>query len=298
MQIKSILVALDGSKDALNASVVAWQLAKKVEARIAALSVIDTQSIWGLLGQKLSGLIGSGPYVSGYESIYSSLRSITDALLMTFETRSLGHGLKCDVLVGEGNTAEIILENAEKYDLLVMGRRPKYLSVSSHSFIKPSLSQKLACQSQVPVLIVSSEPRSWQRARLILDSQSFDTKKVEDFIALARDLNLESELFCCDDASLVEPQLKKHFAQPIHLLSHDPEYGDDSWRAAIDVNSATVLMMLTSENNGTRVLAGGPTISKLIEALPAVSFCVFPPAVKVDSQKTGTAKTRVQVQAR
>ncbi|HEY9759516.1 MAG TPA: universal stress protein [Oculatellaceae cyanobacterium] len=295
MKIKSILVPIDGSKDALNASVVAWQLAKNVKARISALSIIDTQSIWTLLGQKLSGLIGSGPFIAGYENIYASLRNISDALLMAFETRSQGYGIQTECMIGEGNIAEVLLEHAGKHDLVVMGRRPKYQSINGHTFIKTSLSHKIACDSPVPVLIVSSEPRSWTRARLIFDSQSFNLKQLEDFMELAQSLNLEAELFCCDDATDLEADIRKYVPNEIPLLSHDPAYGDDAWRAAIDVNSSTVLMLLTTKTDEGRELSSGPSVSTLIKALPAVSFCVFPPQPAVDKERPAAPAKKLQL---
>src|ERR1700735_1344319 len=121
MSTESYLVALDGSKDALNAGEVVWKLAKARGATLTALTVMDTQSIWDVLGQGQAGLIGSGPYIAAFETVRSSLKSISDALLMAFETRSLGHGIETKLISEEGNLAERVLHHTQDYDLTVLG---------------------------------------------------------------------------------------------------------------------------------------------------------------------------------
>jgi nucleotide-binding universal stress UspA family protein len=288
--MKSILVAVDGSKDAMNASEAAWMLAKANKSKILAMSVIDTQSIWDFMGQKLAGLIGSGPYVAAYESIYNSMKAISDALLMAFESRSQGHGIQTETIITEGNLAETLLKHGESHDLIVMGRRDKTPS-GNRTLIRTSLSEKLAQASTTPVLMVSSEPRRWKTARFIFDSQSFDRQQVLQFFELAKVLKLQPELFCTDEnVEESRKRIKEYCATPAPIFSHDSTYGDESWQSAIDVTSSTLMIISTCERGGERCLGNGPNIGKFMHTMPMLSFVLFPPK----QEATQNAKSKLQ----
>ena len=50
---KSFLLALDGSQEALFAADVAAALAKSKGARLTAQTVVDSQSVWEIVGRRL-----------------------------------------------------------------------------------------------------------------------------------------------------------------------------------------------------------------------------------------------------
>ncbi len=297
MSTESYLVALDGSKDALKASEVAWKLAKAKGAKLTALTVVDTQSIWDILGRGLSGLIGSGPYVTAFEAIQTSLRSVGEALLVSFEARSQGHQIDTNTIMEEGNLAERLLHHGESYNLVIMGRRGT-ISDGERSLVRTSLSEKVAAAAATPVLIVSSEPRLWKQARLVLDAQTYDKQLVLKFVQIAEDLQLEPEIFCTgDDASndRLSKKLKDIIPHSVKIMSHDAEYGDEAWEEAVDVTSATLLAVATRQHAGKRSLANGPTIRDFVKSLPVISLLVFPPAPpKTNDEKSKQSVTAVR----
>ena len=278
--MKSYVVALDGSKDALNACHSAWQLARNKRARVLAVSIVDTQSIWDFLGHKLSGMIGSGVYISAFEAINKSLHDIAETLLVAFETRSMGYEIETETRLDEGNLADAVLRNIDGQDLLIMGRRAKY-SRSSHTILRTSLSAKVAAAAKIPVLMVSSEPHRWRTARFILDSNSFDNHQVKGFFDFAEALNLQTEIFCLDTES-------EEFAETIggsdnfpDVLTPDSVYGDDAWQTAVDVTSATVLVVPTSVKSGEKCVGDGRKINEFLDSLPLLSLMILP------AKKTG-----------
>lgn len=282
MSRESYLVALDGSKDALNAAEVAWKLGKAKGAKLTALTVIDTQSIWDTFGRGLSGLIGSGPYIAAFENIRSSLRSISESLLTAFEARSQGHQIETVSMIEEGNLAERVLHNTEGHDLVLMGRRATTAS-GDRSFLRTSLSEKVAAASASPVLIVSSEPRLWKQARLVLDGETYDKQLVLKFLQISEDLQLTPEIFCIGNEAAVEKlskALKEFIPHSVQILSHDAEYGDETWEDAMDVTSATLLMVSTAVRDGQRCIGNGPQIKNFIRSLSVISLFVFPPMKK------------------
>lgn len=291
--MKSILVALDGSKDALNASEAAWKLARDDKSKIVVMSVIDTQSIWDFLGHKLSGLIGSGPYVAAFEAIHASLKNISDSLLMAFETRALGYGIETETFIGEGNLAEVVTGSAQTHDLIIMGRRARY-NVGNHTIFRTSLSEKIAASTSVPVLMVSSEPRRWTTARFIFDSKSFDRKNLQLFFQIANKLKLQPELFCTDEnEEETEKEIRDLSSHNVSILTHDKSYGDESWQSAMDVTSSTLMMVSTSERDGMRCVGNGPNLTKFMGSLPILSLLIFPP--KIEQQTTPTRSSHAVV---
>jgi nucleotide-binding universal stress UspA family protein len=273
--MNSILVALDGSKDALNASQAAWQLARKTKSKIVALSVVDTQSIWDFLGHKLAGMIGSGVYISAFQSINSSLQNIAESLLTAFESRSNGYGIETSTIVGEGNLAEVVLKNAQNHDLIIMGRRAKFQN-DSHTILRTSLSAKVAEAAPIPVLMVSSEPLRWTTARFILDSTCFDNRAMKSFFKFAEDLKLQPEIFCLDAKSEQWIEDLNEPSKVSEVVIADSVY-DDAWHSAFEVTSSTLLVVPTTIKQGKRYLADGRDVGQFLATLSTLSLMILPP---------------------
>lgn len=281
MTKESYLVALDGSKEAFKASEVAWKLAKARGAKITGVTVIDTQIVWDVLGFNLPGLIGSGPYVAAFEALRTALKSISDALTMSFETRCGGQGVDTSTITPEGNAAECVVYESGRHNLLIMGRRAS-LGSRERSLIRTSLTEKVVGEIACPAMLISSEPRLWKLARLVVDSETFSTATVQDFLSYAKDLGLEPEIFWTDSqayGSEIE-KLKGIVPATVPIFFHDPQYGDQAWQEAIDVTSATLLFMTTAKRDGHRVMAHGPLMRDVVHGSSVVSMFVFPPSMQ------------------
>lgn len=139
---KKILVAYDGSDHAIRALDIAIDLAKKYEAKLAIVEVVDTAALLGMGVAPIPGEI--------IQQVYNKANSdVNDA-----KSKAQGQGIKeIEGVVLEGDPATAILEYAGKngVDLIITGSRG--LSTFKR-IILGSVSTKLVQEAKMPVLVV------------------------------------------------------------------------------------------------------------------------------------------------
>ena len=116
---QNILVALDGSKQALKAADVATDLAVKYDARVTFLTVTKRLQVGGAVKKYLEveNLLGEPQYV---------IDEMTEEIIAEAKKAAAGKGLATlKTEVREGNPARSIVEyaKADKSDLIVLGSR-------------------------------------------------------------------------------------------------------------------------------------------------------------------------------
>ena len=140
MTLNKILVPTDGSEAAGRALDFAVTLAKATGATLDILTVVDLRQ------------------VDVYEGFY-----LTDEQLQHIETEAqekvlaaaaarVGEGVKAQTRLLRGPSAAIILEEAERADMVVVGRTGKNVL---ERFLEGSTSRNLALHSKVPVTIIA-----------------------------------------------------------------------------------------------------------------------------------------------
>ena len=114
--IETILVATDGSEDANAAEQTAMGLASRLDARLSGVSVVDDR----LLHSPPNAGLSLPPFPEAELSAYYRARA--EAVARRFSERARAEGLEapCDVL--QGAPDERIVEKAQGFDLLVIGR--------------------------------------------------------------------------------------------------------------------------------------------------------------------------------
>src|ERR1700722_5144495 len=103
MNKTSILLALDGSEEAHHAAQLALKLAESPGAAVVAQHVVDTKTAWALLGTHKAGLIGSGLYITAYETLCESLRELGGKLAERYEAMSGAQNVDSECVIDEGN---------------------------------------------------------------------------------------------------------------------------------------------------------------------------------------------------
>ena len=139
---KKILVAYDGSDHAMRALDIAIDLAKKYEAKLDIVEVVDTAALLGMGVAPIPGEV--------IQQVYSKANNDVNQAKSKAQTQ----GVKdVEGVVLEGDPATAILEYAGKngVDLIVTGSRG--LSTFKR-LILGSVSTKLVQEAKVPVLVV------------------------------------------------------------------------------------------------------------------------------------------------
>ncbi|AAY80951.1 universal stress protein [Sulfolobus acidocaldarius DSM 639] len=139
---KKIVVAYDGSDNANRALDVAIDLAKKYDAKLDVVQVVDTSALLGM---------GLAPVPNDLiQQVYSKAKSDVE----NAKSKATNQGIKeVDGIVLEGDPASSIVEYSSKSgaNLIVTGSRG--LSTFKRLLLG-SVSTKIAQESRIPVLIV------------------------------------------------------------------------------------------------------------------------------------------------
>jgi nucleotide-binding universal stress UspA family protein len=139
---KKILVAYDGSDHAIRALDIAIDIAKKYEAKLDIIEVVDTAALLGMGVAPIPGEV--------IQQVYNKAKNDVDSA----KSKAQQQGVKeVESVVLEGDPATAILEYASKngVDLIVTGSRG--LSTFKR-IILGSVSTKIVQDSKIPVLVV------------------------------------------------------------------------------------------------------------------------------------------------
>jgi nucleotide-binding universal stress UspA family protein len=121
--IKSILVGIDGSDHARSALRYATWLARRLDATVTGLHVVDIVSIEGSFFHDISGSLGFEPYLDFTSKMREALQERGAALLDEFRATCASEGVRCDTALQIGIVPSEICERARETDLVVIGHR-------------------------------------------------------------------------------------------------------------------------------------------------------------------------------
>lgn len=285
MQLKSILLPIDGSFESLQATRVACSIAKTANAKVLAQTVLDTNALWDLIGHDTAGLIGSGPYMSAYETMTTAFRSVCETLLVAFDAL-VDHAVEASTVLDEGNLVRAVLNRASDHDLLVVGHRRNRRQDDDpeHYFIRHSLCERLGSSCPVPLLIVQGQCPQWRNARLLINQDSYSPALIEQFCAVTSTLALIPEIFIVDNddkqAKKMAGKLKESLpaASKAKIVINDPNECDDAWACAQDVHADTLLVISTNELDNVRLTCARTPLQSFISELEPAGTLILPPA--------------------
>ncbi len=145
VEVKNILLALDGSPESFDAVDAAIMMARAVDAKITALIVID-------LDREVSAFerVSLGGYVEGYvppELMEGAYKMLTELM------REIPKDINIDTAIAVGDPKEEIVSRAEDggYDMIVLGSRGFNML---EKILVGSVSQYVVENAECPVTIV------------------------------------------------------------------------------------------------------------------------------------------------
>jgi len=121
--MKKILAALDGSEHSSTALQYTLWLAKRFEAEVTGLYVVDIVSLEGPFLHDISASIGFEPFLNFSSKMREVLESKGDAILDSFKEACEKESVSCDSRISSGVVANEICDKARVADLVVIGRR-------------------------------------------------------------------------------------------------------------------------------------------------------------------------------
>ncbi len=178
--IKRILVALDPDADTPVATRFAIRLARRFDAEVTGLTVVDVGN--------LNSIIGVGGYGTEYAAreiwveMTDETQKVAQDLLDSFKKAVEKEGLRHRVLRQQGASAELIIEEMKYHDLLVLGRDSRFFYSEPDKDTRTLA--KVVKDGVAPTLVVTEEYREIENIMIAFDGSSASARSLKSFVHL------------------------------------------------------------------------------------------------------------------
>lgn len=197
--IKRILVALDPDGDTPVATRFAIRLAKKFDASLTGLAVVDLSNI-----QSAIAVGGYGTEIFGrhiWTEMADDTRQVAEKLLKNFNDAVEKEGVRHRDVKKQGASCELIIEETKYHDLLIVGR-------DSHFFYNQPEKDTQTLARVVkggfaPTLVVTDEYRDVERIMIAFDGSGSAARTLKSFIHLlpyGKDIEIELVIIAGGDS--------------------------------------------------------------------------------------------------
>src|SRR5438477_391772 len=121
--LKTVLIALDGSACSFTATTLALDWARRFDARLLGLGIVDEASIH----RPEPVPLGAGAYKKARdEARMTDAHQRVGSFLADFRARAVAAGVRSDLLEEQGSPAERILFEAQRADVVILGRETHF----------------------------------------------------------------------------------------------------------------------------------------------------------------------------
>jgi nucleotide-binding universal stress UspA family protein len=214
--IKRILVGLNGTQSSEAAAVQAIRLAAELHAQLTGLGIVDPAQVC----PRESVPLGGGEFKRERDATLLQAAHVrTDGLLREFEKRCQEAGVSVKTKKIEGDPAEVLCLEAQRVDLLVVGKKH---SRAEEGDTSPATLQAILHQSPLPVLCVPAVTEQRRPILIAYDGSLGAAKAVQLFIASGLGSNRVVHLLAVGEnaAASAEPCLQLLASHGIYAEQH------------------------------------------------------------------------------
>lgn len=178
--IKRILVALDPDEDTPVATQYAVSLAKKYDASLTGLAVVDTSNIYPT---GITGEIDATHHARDlWEELSEESRTVAEKLLSRFKNTVEKEGVRYTAIRKEGASYDRIIEGMKYHDLLVVGR-------DSHFFYNEPKREtktlaKIVKHGVSPTLVIPDDYHEISRTLIAFDGSNASARSLKSYVHL------------------------------------------------------------------------------------------------------------------
>jgi nucleotide-binding universal stress UspA family protein len=176
--IKKILIPTDGSANSLTALEYGIYVARKLNAALIGLYVLDVNLIQGPMLTDISGSVGMPPYDGFFDAIETSLNEKADFILKDFQKRCQESGIKAEVKKTIGKISQIIIEEAQNADLILMAKKGEHFHLKEGGLLG-SVAEAVIRNSGKPVLVTPETFLEIESMGLAYDGSDSASKALE-----------------------------------------------------------------------------------------------------------------------
>jgi nucleotide-binding universal stress UspA family protein len=177
--IKKILIPADGSASSDIALEYGIYVAKKLNAVISGLHVLDVNLLQGPLLTDISGAVGLPPYDGFFDAMETSFNERADLVVNNFRERCLRAGLKPEIKKVIGKIAEVISEEAQSADFIVMDKHGEHFHLKEGCLLG-SVAETVIRHSTKPVMVTPGKFREIESMGIAYDG-SLPAKNALEF---------------------------------------------------------------------------------------------------------------------
>ena len=170
--VKSILIPTDGSDYGKTAIAYGISIARKLDAQLTGLHVVDVRLMQGPVFTDISGSIGLPPYQELLPVIESGLEAKAEAILTEFRAQCEAAGLHPETKKVVGVIDETIVEEGRKCcDWVLLAQRGEHFHLGGGAILG-STAQSVVRRSGKPVLVTPEHFREIKTMALAYDGSA------------------------------------------------------------------------------------------------------------------------------
>lgn len=177
--IKKIIIPTDGSIDGDIALEYGIYIARKINAVISGLHVLDVHLLQGPMLTDISGAVGMPPYDGFFDAIETSLNEKADFVINNFREHCRKAGLQTEIKKIIGKIDEIIIEEAQNADFILMAKKGEHFHLKEGGLLG-SVAEAVIRHSGKPVMITPDKFYEIESMGIAYDG-SPSAKKALDF---------------------------------------------------------------------------------------------------------------------
>lgn len=268
--IKRILVPTDGSEFALKGVHYAVALAKKYNATVCGLHVVDVKLLEGPFLRDLSASLGTAPYVNYQGNIALILEERGKAALASLEKACEEQGVACKTQQVTGIVARAIVEQGDLTDIIVLGRGGEHGPWLEG--LVGSTAEAVIRRASQPVLITGQAELQDQRLLAAYDGSPHARHAFKSAIAIANDWGAPLNVLVVGreetDAIVEEAQgLLEDYEASGEIVRRAGEPGEAIIAHAAELDAGLVIMGAYGHSK-VRELVVGSTTTYVINHAP------------------------------
>lgn len=272
--IQNILIPTDGSDYGKTAIAYGIYIARKLDAQLTGLHVVDIRLIRGPVFTDISGSVGLPPYQEFLPAIESGLDAKADAILQDFRELCEAAGVHPETKKVKGVIDETIIEEGRKCcDWILLAQRGEHFHIDDGAILG-STAQSVVRRSGKPVLVTPEHFREIESMAVAYDGSAPAHKALK----LAAELSGRtawplSVVIITTDPSVGEKTSKKaeEFLASLKIDSATlilPGKEDKELLKFIREGAVELLVMGAYGHNRFRELMVGSTTSSVIRKSP------------------------------
>ncbi len=275
--LKRILVALDPDSDTPIATEYAANIARRYDAEVTGLAVVDLGSIEA---SSRGGGIGSMYYAEKLrEKLTSEARATAQALIRDFEKAVKDKGVAHVEAVEEGVPFRRIIEDMNYYDLLVIGKDPHFFY--SHPKHETHTLARVVKNTVGATLVVGTECRPVKRVLISFDGSHASARTIREFVHLqpcGNDLEVQMIHVYKDGKADSELMLRmmqsylKAYGFSAQILSMKGDKPEEQIAAYARQYHADLILAGAHSQSKIKEIAFGSVTNALLEDFPAPLF--------------------------